>query len=248
MSPFWSSNKPKILGSLVAVMTISIPLPSKAAGIVLGYLDRPGFAQLVSGAPQGAFLPAAYNAVQSSSVPAEWESLPQKRLFDEVKENPNFCAVGIYKTPERATFAKFSEPFYQDRPFVVLTTKDHESQVRAHADMKSLLLDDKIKLGIIEGFSYGNEIDTLIKQNSKAVDAAIIPIDKLIAKLSLGRIDYMLGAPEEIDLSIKRAGVDPSDMVKIEMAATPAGAPRHFMCHKDVSDDVIASLNKGIKK
>ncbi len=237
-----------LLGRLAVVAaTLAGTQATAADTLTLGYLSRPGFAEMVDGKAAGAFLPIAAEAAAKSGLQVEWQALPQKRLIDQVRQDtPNYCAVGIYKTPERAGFAKFSEPFYRDKRFTIAATKAREADVRAHGTLAALTQDPKLKLGGIDGFSYGVEVDKRIKAMTGNVDLAVVTPDKVLAKLAAGRVDYTLAAPEELDTSIKLSGMNPADLARIAMPDMPDGATRHFMCAKSVDDATVAKLSAGI--
>lgn len=230
-----------------ALIAASLHGIAQAEPLTLGYLSRAGFAEMTDGKPAGAFLPVAVAAVAKAGVDATWQALPQKRLIDQVRQDtPNYCAVGIYKTPEREGFAKFSAPFYRDMRFVVATAAAQGAAVKAHASFAALAADTGLKLGGIDGFSYGVALDARIKAMTGHVDLAVVTPDKLLAKLGAGRIDYLLAAPEELDISIKMSGLDPASVAQIGFSDIPDGTARHFMCGKSVDAAVIAKLNAGI--
>src|ERR1700751_135121 len=102
-------------------------------------------------------LSLAGDAVEKSGLPeVKWEPLPQKRMIDRVREGKeSICAVGIYKTEERLAFAKFSNPFYRDRPFTIVTSSAKSALVKKHASFSDLVADQELSLTAIDGFSYG---------------------------------------------------------------------------------------------
>lgn len=233
--------------SLVAVAMTGMAHGAAAEPLSLGFLNRPGFAEMADGKPGGAFLPIAVAGVAKTGLQVEWVPLPQKRLIEQVRQDvPNYCAVGIYKTPERLGFAKFSEPFYRDRRFVVVSTRAKEADIKNHKAFISLAKDAQFKLGAVDGFSYGTEIDAQIKAMTTSLDLAVVTPDKLLAKLAAGRIDYTLAAPEEFDISVKLSGAKPDDFARVAFDDMPKGALRHLMCSKSVDDATIAKLNAAI--
>jgi hypothetical protein len=174
---------------LVGVAGVAGNPAAMANPLVAGFLSRPGFAEMTDGKPAGAFLPAAVAAAAKGGGDVDWRALPQKRLIDQVRQDmPDFCAVGIYQTPERVGFAKFSDPFYRDQRFAVATTQAGQPRITAAKSFATLADDKSLKLGGIDGFSYGVAIDALVKGMVGHVDLAVITPDKLLAKLAAGRI------------------------------------------------------------
>jgi hypothetical protein len=233
--------------AFTALTTLGAAHGAFAEPLTLGFLSRPGFAEMVDGKPAGAFLPIAANAVAKAGVEVTWQALPQKRLIDQVQQDTeNYCAVGIYRTPAREAFAKFTAAFYRDKPFVVVSTTAKETEIKAHKGLMDLTMDTNQKLGAVEGFSYGREIDAQIKTMTGNVDLAVVTPDKIVAKVAAGRDSYMLAAPEEFDIAVKQSGVNGSELAQIAFSDIPQGAQRHFMCSKSVDDATIAKLTAGI--
>ena len=234
--------------TLVSLAVCLLAAESGAAEpLTLGFLTRPGFADLQNGRPVGAFLSLAGDAVEKSGLPeVKWEPLPQKRMIDRVREGKeSICAVGIYKTEERLAFAKFSNPFYRDRPFTIVTSSAKSALVKKHASFSDLVADQELSLTAIDGFSYGAYVDDIIKQ-AKNVSRKAVTVTNLYGMMSADRIDYFIGDPEEYDTNLELNGIRNDALVAIEFPDFKEGALRHFMCSKAVDDQVIQKLNAGI--
>ncbi|MCX4025069.1 hypothetical protein H0A36_23435 [Endozoicomonas sp. SM1973] len=67
----------------------------------------------------------AQQILEKSKVPYRLSNIPAARQIEEVKINKkHICAVGWFKNKERELFAKYTMPIYQDRPAVLVTTKN----------------------------------------------------------------------------------------------------------------------------
>lgn len=236
------------IGRLVLLVAVTLTTGhAEAEPLLLGYVQRPGLADMIDGKPSGAFLPLAAAAAQYAHVDIQWQMLPQKRLIDEVRVNrPNYCACGIYKTAERLTFAKFTLPFYRDKPFVIIALKRNEATIRSHKTFAELIADTTLKVGLIQGYSYGRILDGMLAKTTVNADRMVGATTQHSAKLVAGRIDYVIGVAEEAN-NIEASGKsNADDFVRVEFPDMPLGELRHFMCSMAVDDTLIARLNEGI--
>lgn len=232
---------------LASTLSLSLALSiAHAAPLTIGYLPRPGLAEMVDGRPLGTYLPTAFEAIAQAHLEATWVALPQKRLINDVHANvPNYCAMGTFKTPERLEFAKFSHPIHRDRPYIVSTLKRNEAAIRKHKTFAELATDEKLKIGIIEGFSYGAKFDPILAKMTINSDRMTGTVIQELAKLVAGRFDYILATSDDAAVAID-GNYDPSIFATVEFPDIPPGELRYFMCSMAVSDEVMARLNAGI--
>lgn len=217
--------------------------------LTIGYLTRPGLADMENGNPTGAFLPTAVAAAKASGIDHKFESLPQARVIGQTTENvPNYCAVGIYWTEEREKIGKFSAPLYRDTPFQIFTTKAKEARIRKHASFAELVKDTSLKLGLITPYSYSRQLDEfLAPMQGQNVQRVKGHPSQLFTMLDGDRIDYLLSQQEDSGPNMQKTGVDASKIVRISLPDMPSLGPlRHFWCSKSVDDAVVKKLSAGI--
>jgi len=242
-------NKPAMAALLALGMLLGQSAQAgEAEPLTLGFVVRPGLAEIINGVPTGTFLPVAAAVAREAHVNVVWESLPQPRLIEEARANQaNYCAVGVYQTPERSAFAKFSRPFFQDKPLVVVALKTHEAEIRKHASFAALAADANLRIGLLEGFSYGPRLDVILgKMNGNVDRIAGTPMQNL-SKLMLGRFDYTIGIAEETPRGVDGNNVMAKDVAIIEFPDMAPGAARHFMCSAAVDDAIIRRLDAAIR-
>jgi polar amino acid transport system substrate-binding protein len=212
----------------------------------LGFAIRPGMAELVDGVPTGTYLPVAADIVRTAHLQVQWQDLPQSRLIAEVRANiPDYCAVGIYETAERAAYAKFSHGFFLDKPMQIITLKSKEAQIREHANFAALAADTRLKVGLVDGYSYGTRLDHIISAMPNADRMSGTTVQDM-AKLLAGRFDYILGPGEEAQRDASVIAPAKHDIVSIAFPDLAPGEMRHFMCSTAVSDATLARLNTAI--
>ncbi|HSY29931.1 MAG TPA: hypothetical protein VK832_20640, partial [Burkholderiaceae bacterium] len=234
--------------ALVFVATATAAGAATGEPLKLGFAMRPGLAELADGVPVGTYLPLAANIARAAHLDVQWQVLPQIRLIEEVRvDTPNYCAVGIYKTPDRAAFSKFTLAFYRDKPLIVVAMKSKEAAIRKHASFAALAADTNFKAGLLEGFSYGPKLDAILAKMTGNAERMAGSSMQNVSKLALGRYDYIVAASDESPRSVAGADVNPNDLVAIEFADMAPGASRHFMCSKSVDDATVKRLDAAIR-
>ncbi len=247
--PATISNKSALSALLALVMLTARPARAgEAEPLTLGFVVRPGLAEVMDGVPKGTYLPMAASVAREAGLHVVWESLPQPRLIEQVRTNqPDYCAVGVYRTPERNAFAKFTRPFFQDKPLVVVALKSREADIRKHASFAALTADANLKIGLLDGFSYGPKLDGVLAKMNGNVDRISGTSMQNLSKLVMGRFDYTVGIADETPRGIDGNTVAAKDLAVIEFPDMAPGAARHFMCSVAVDDAIIRRLDAAIR-
>jgi polar amino acid transport system substrate-binding protein len=218
-----------------------------AATLVLGFVPRPGLAEVIDGQPSGSYLPLAVAAARKAGLEFTLEALPQKRLLSEVSVNrPNYCALGIYVTPERAAYGKYSQPFFRDPPLIVVAVRSKEAAFHQHRTFAALTGDTRLRLGVIAGYAYGAVLDPVLSAMHGNIETFVGTYNQNFAKIVAGRVDYVLSFPAEFETVSGRFPEYGQRLVRIDYPDIPAGVTRHFLCSKAVSDTLLEQLNGGI--
>jgi uncharacterized protein (TIGR02285 family) len=162
--------------------------PQKGEGIV----DQALFKHLIPGMP----------GYQHKVIEA-----PLQRLEQMIKIQPNACALGLLKNPEREQIMHFSAPFLAQIPPGVLLRRSDTERVKPYLDangklsLAKLLADGGMTVGISSARSYGATIDSLLNpykgKPNLVVNATPSPVRSLLQMTVLGRIDAVPGFPYE---------------------------------------------------
>jgi polar amino acid transport system substrate-binding protein len=215
--------------------------------LLLGFVPRPGLAEVIDGKPAGTYLPLAVAIVRKAGLAFELEALPQKRLLTEVSVNrPNYCALGIYVTPERAAYGKYSQPFFRDPGLIVVATRSKQAEFARHRSFVELSGDSRLKLGIIAGYSYGATLDPVLRAMRGNVEQFVGTYNQNFAKIVAGRVDYVLTFPAEFETVAGRFPEYGQRLMRFDYPDMPLGVTRHFLCSKAVSDSLLERLNGAI--
>lgn len=155
----------------------------------------------------------------------DYQLMPWERAVDSVRKGSHDCVVGAYKE-DAPDFAFPSVSWGLDSTGFFVKSDSAWS----YSGFDSLLTQ---KVGVINGYAYGEDIDELITANPATFDGlgGNDALEKNIKKLSAGRIDVVIESPnvmkaklQELGLSnMKQVGTlgEPSEMF---IACSPAKA------------------------
>lgn len=239
---------PRFFPVLLAACLALPGMPACAADpLILGYVARPGLAEVIDGKPAGTYFPTAVAAAEKAGFAVTLQAVTQTRLMAQVQSGqPNYCAVGIFVTPERQMFGKFTLPIYRTPRFIVIAARSKDGAIRQHKTFMSLIEDKQLRMGVIEGYSFGNTLDPLMAAMRGNVDRYVGTFDQGFAKIQAGRFDYMIGFADEFDNWVARTGASRDAFSKIDFPDVLDGVHRHLMCSRAVDDATIERLNAGI--
>ena len=254
ISQYWNAGRRA--GSVAAarrvlpylVFMLSAPVVAEPQPVTLHYIQRPPY---MMGSPDGLVGltgSPSYLAFKNAHVPVVLEETPFARQLLMLEANSGQdCMIGMFKTPERAVFAKYSKPVYQDRPQILLTTSANAPNVSRFESLSDLFGDKSLVMLVKLGYSYSGSLDALIERYQpkriKTADENLL----MIKAIKMHMADYMFMAPEEAAAAIGAAGFDPADFKQVKLKSMPDGDYRHIMCSKKVPDEVINKLNAAIK-
>lgn len=182
----------------------------------------------------------------SAGVKPQYHSLPAQRILDRIRSGDRLCSIGWFSTEERQAYARFSLPIYRGRPVAVTMLRATAQRVRRHASLRELLADRSMSIGLIKGHSEGKIVDALLRE--------IVPFSVSITgnegqrlrMLAMGRVDYILQSPEDIDALARAEGLEPSLFERLEMPDIPSGNLRYVICGSGVPPELMKRLDTAI--
>lgn len=217
--------------------------------IQLYYYDRAPYAVTdTQGDVSGLTATPAANAFKQAGIPFHWKKMPFKRQLVTIKHNKKIaCGIGWFKNPERESFARFTDPIYQDKPAVAIS-KQGNNALEQHRDLKNLFEDKQVKLLVKDGFSYGVYVDELInKYDPKIVSVVTSSNVQMLQMILSGRADYFFISEEEAEHIILSAGYEISQFQLQHFDDMPASNRRYIACSQQVSPETIDLLNHALK-
>jgi polar amino acid transport system substrate-binding protein len=171
---------------------------------------------------------------------------PPKRILKNIKRTEYSCSIGWFKNVERETFARFSDPIYQDMPTGIVLRHSSLSLLGKKPALRELM-QSGLMLGVVDGFSYGARIDEAIAQLKPSIYAISGESENLLKMIQSERIDYAFMVPEEFRYMLKRDPLITSDLRLIEIADEIEGNNRFLMFSSGVGPEIIERVNESIK-
>lgn len=233
---------------LFGVQSVIAETETESSSLRVLYLEFPPYYYTNSnGEPDGFLLKKADELFRHAGFEPEYVSASAKQILLEMHSIEPKYSIGWFKTPQREAFAKFSKPFYQNHPLHVLFLKEHAARFEGKETLRELVFDRTLTLGKVEGYSLGSAIDNLLKEGDAKTQIVVGGYPQVIRILAEDRFDYVLVAPEEIDVLIEKNHLSPAFFQSKELADIPAGNTRHLMFSRGVPDDVLNRLNHSIE-
>lgn len=233
----------------LSILSILSSTVSAESPVYLYYDDRAPYAVTDDqGKVSGLVADPAAEAFELAGIPYKWEKVPFKRQLMTIKYNKKLaCGIGWFKNPEREKFARFTDSIYRDLPAITLS-KNENSALEQHRDLISLFNDKKLRLLVKEGFSYGAYVDELIREHEPSVVSVANTTNlKMLQMLLAGRADYFFASEEEAEHIILSSGYRISQFQLQHYDDMPAGNYRYIMCSRQVTEEIIGSLNSALK-
>lgn len=206
---------------------------------------------LAGGGPDGTpNLPmAGRTAVWASraGLALRWEPVPFKRSLQELQRNRQpMCVLGVFDTPERRRFARFSLPIYQEEQQVFLAASPVAAQLRLLPSAEAALLDARFKLLVYDGVAYGRTLDAWIAQRNPPPLRASAGTSGLATMLARGRVDFTISVDSELREMQSRGLPDAAAIETVLMPGMPAPPMRHLACSQLVPAGWLARLDAAI--
>ncbi|MGW8393068.1 substrate-binding periplasmic protein [Pseudoduganella sp. HUAS MS19] len=198
-------------------------------------------------AAKGFMLERAKQVFAAAGVPAVFVNEPQKRIWANFNHGtPNYCSISWYRLPEREAVAQYSVSVHADLPHAVLAVPAVAARIRSHASLKSLLSDKTLTLAVIDGVSYGPELDTLIAGSRNRIMRRTVETSAMFRMVAFGRADYLFVDREDWNY-LRLKFPELQTLVLIDFADMPPGLKRYFVCSRDVPAETMERLNRAIQ-
>lgn len=123
----------------------------------------------------------------------------------------DICVFGLFKTPERQQYVAFSQPALIHRNLVVMMKKSTASkhQLAQTVSLHYLLGDLQLNVYTIDGRSYGNTIDGILKEHKRRVSTRATKSTRDVYRmLQRDRTDFILVFPESVNYAMEVSGFE----------------------------------------
>ena len=198
--------------------------------------------------PDGFLLKEADKILRAAGYSPQYEAMPAKRILQHMHTLAPAVSIGWFKTPEREKFAKFSLPIYQNRPLQVVFLNKNRHLFDSKDTLDQILQDERVSIGLLGGYSYGAVVDHKIKAANPPHQLITGGYPQLFRMLAAERFTYLLVAPEEVDVLIKKNHLAVDQFGRMNLDDIPSGNERYLMFSKGVPSDVVLKVNRVVEK
>ena len=182
----------KWLGAAVLALPLGIGT-AEAGPLIVGFIERPAYSWQEDGEAKGLFVDIARDILTRAGIAYRFQPLPPKRMLKSVEDGmEEICIVGNFKTAEREKFAVFTKPIYQNKPIGILIRKDRAPDFAPHKSLAALTASPTLRLGYIDGFSYGSAVDAFLTKMTGGKISRVTTQTGMVSMLAGDRFDYMV--------------------------------------------------------
>lgn len=237
-------------GALLLAIALACPAVGETDGPValqLQYIEFPPYYFTDSqGRPDGFLLRLTLRVFERAGVKVTCESQPAKRVLSNLHSDAAIASPGWFKTPEREAFARFSRPIYQNRKLVAVYLAKDGPEFEGFDSLAGLLRADRLRIGLVEGYSLGLVADTIIADVAPEAVRVVGGYSRMLCMLAEERFSYLLMSPEEIDPLIRKNHLNPALFATLPLSDVPAGNKRYIVYSKGVPESLIQRIDKAL--
>lgn len=221
--------------------------PAATPAVTVAWREKPPYYYTEDGVEKGFMLAYGKEVFAAAGIDAHFTREPQKRIWTNFEmRKPNYCSLSWYRLPEREAIAQFTIPVYTDPPHTILVSPASAAKVQAHASLASLLADPELTLGVVDGVSYGADLDERIAKAGNQTMRRTVTTTNMILMLAANRFNYMLA--DRNDWGHMRTHYkEMASVVQYDVPDLPPGLKRYILCSRTMPASTIERLNQAIR-
>ena len=236
---------------LSILMAFSFPSVAAEPAIeaTLYYYQRMPFFGDSDSKPAGLLIDISRLIFDEAGINYKLVNVPVVRFFESLRKPGNSCVIGALRTKEREAIYTYSDDFiYRDLPFRIIVSKTKRKALPERPTIKQVL-ESGLRLGVTEGYVYGNWLDGKIAEHQPTVQKINIgnETEKMHKMLIAGRFDYMFAVAEEARHVVSEGQEHRSHLTTVEIADAPRGNMRYLLCSKGIDSALMQKINVAIK-
>lgn len=214
--------------------------------LTIYYFPRPPFYVTdPDGRATGLLVDQTRAIMARAGIQCRFVSVPSKRVLLLLRRGAAGCGVGWLRTPAREAFAVFSRPIHRDTPLVALMGPERAAQSPPGASLAGLLSSGLV-LGVIDGFSYGHQVDRMIARANPARQVVTGEVASLMRMIAAHRCDWMLVDRREAQWQMDHDPDLARGLRMVDLSDAPPGNLRHLMCSPDLAGQVMERIDRAI--
>jgi polar amino acid transport system substrate-binding protein len=220
---------------ILSVLAVTAVSPALAETIMFDASNPPFMYGEEGGKVLGIYPAILSEAFKRMGVPLETMAVPWKRAISAIDEG-SAGVGGIYKNEERLKKYDYSDKLFDE----VILVYVKKASPFDYKDVGSL---SGKRVGVLRGWSYGDDFDGSVKANKITVDEAENDAQNF-SKLAAGRIDAVLAIKESGDVILS----DPGIAEKVIALPTPLSSSPSFLAFNKSSGkgDLLVKFNAAL--
>lgn len=232
-----------------ATLTCGVGVAAAQSPLAIEYREKPPYTYTVDGRPAGFLMERTAQLLKRAGIEARYAEVPIRRTLLNLQANATpLCSPGLYKTPDREAFARYSLAIHRDRPHVVLAHASVAAQIRAMSRIADLFREPGLQPGLLDGVSYGVTLDQSLASAARAPLRAQLSPLQLARMVAARRVDYMLIDQEDLGWLRKDPEFAGLPLVRVDFADMPRGEWRYLACSQQVSPQTMEKINQAIRE
>lgn len=238
----------RLVYPLVVAALCGLPwrAPAGEAAMTVQHIPLPGSGP--DGTPNLPMAGRVATWAHRAGLPLRWEPVPFKRSLQELQRNQSpLCVLGLFNTPERRRFARFSLPIYQEEQQVFITASRAAPVLRALPDARAAVLSPQLQLLVYDGVGYGTALDGWIAERRPAPLRATAGTSKLATMLARGHADFTISVASELRELQARGEPDAQALETVLLPGMPAPPQRHLACSLKVPPTWLQRFDAAVR-
>lgn len=239
----------RLFSSLLLTICLGGAWPAlHAQELTVAWRAKPPHQYVENGVEKGLLLERAKEVFQQAQLTTHFVEEPAKRIWHNFAiKTENYCSFGWYRIAEREPLVQFSAVFHTDPPHTILVAPEALARVQEHKTLASLLADDSLTLGLVDGVSYGPQLDAMIKQSRNHIERSSAAPLVMAHMIAARRASFMLIDREDWEYLREREN-GAHELVQIDLKGLPPGLNRYIVCSKDVPAETMKKIDQAIAK
>lgn len=165
-------------------------------------------------------------------------------LLDDLQAGEVDILMAATPTSDRRDFAHFSEP-YRDESFALFAGQDKADGYQGES-LESLLSDGR-RVGITDGYYYGDGVQALLSNPEYADQIVAAPVPEANYRhLEEGAVDIVIGDPYVASAVLRRTGL--GEAIEQLRGHVHAGAVTFMFSRKSVSQGQVQAMNAALDR
>lgn len=183
-------------------------------------------------------------AFRNTQCRVSFIKMPWDQAVRSIKSGNIDITMSASKTPERETFAYFSEP-YRSEQFVLYVRKDSSKHYKF--SKLSDIINTRFKLGVVHGYYYGEDYAGMVKNPISKLNLQEVSNDETnFQKFSNNEIDGVLADTIVGAANIKKLGI--ADKIEIHPVKIHTSPVYIMFSKKTMSPDIVRKFNEALYK